>query len=191
MPADFPLPLAGPLPLEVLARVGEIVGRYPDKRSAMLPLLHLAQETNGWISDEIMRWVAEQTGATPIEVLGVVTFYPMFRREPAGRRHVRVCRTLSCALRGAYDTMEALEKEFACQRGETSADGAVTLEFVECIASCGSGPVVHVDRALHENVTPDKVPALAAGIRASLVEGDGEGNAGRKSPVPGSPEWNG
>jgi NADH-quinone oxidoreductase subunit E len=134
-----------------------------------------------------MLWVAGQTGVTPIEVLGVVTFYPLFRQEPVGRRHIRVCRSLSCALCGAYSTMEALEKEFACKRGETSADGTVTLEFVECIASCGSGPVVHVDGALHENITADKVPALAAAIRASLNDPD----YGRNPPVPGTPEWNG
>jgi NADH-quinone oxidoreductase subunit E len=182
-----PPPTANPISPEVRIRAAEVVARYPDKRSAMLPLLHLAQEAHGWISEEIMLWVAGQTGATPIEVLGVVTFYPMFRQAPIGRRHVRVCRTLSCALRGAYGTMEALEKEFACRRGETTADGAVTLEFVECIASCGTGPVVHVDNALHEGITPEKAPALAAAIRASLDD-PGYGQA---SPAPGTPEWNG
>ncbi|MDR2863098.1 MAG: NAD(P)H-dependent oxidoreductase subunit E [Puniceicoccales bacterium] len=168
-------------------KASEIIARYPEKRSAVLPLLHLVQETFGWISDEGIQWVAGQTGTTPVEVLGVVTFYPMFRQQPAGRRQVRVCRTLSCALRGAYHTMEALEKAFGCQRGGTSADGDISLEFVECIASCGTGPVVQVDHALHEGVTPDKAEELAAAVRASL----GDAAYGKAPPVPGTPGWNG
>lgn len=172
---------------ETLARADEIIARYPDKRSATLPLLHLAQEDHGWICHEIIEWVAEKVGTTPMEVLGVVTFYPMFHQKPIGKRHVRVCRTLSCALRGAYHTMEALEKEFGCQRGETTGDGSVTLEFVECIAACGTGPVVHVDHALHEEITPDKVKELADNIRATLNDPD----YGKKPFVPGTAEWKG
>jgi NADH-quinone oxidoreductase subunit E len=172
---------------ESLAKADEIIARYPEKRSATLPLLHLAQEERGWIDDEIIRWVAELTGVAPVEVLGVVTFYPMFRRQPVGRRHVRVCRTLSCALRGAYHTMETLEETFGCRRGETTADGGVTLEFVECIASCGTGPVVQVDHALHEGVTPDKAKAFASAVLASLDDP----TYGATAPIPDSPEWNG
>ncbi|MDR0536278.1 MAG: NAD(P)H-dependent oxidoreductase subunit E [Puniceicoccales bacterium] len=188
---DNPGPPPGNLPFApspgMLEAAAAIVARYPEPRSATLPLLHRVQEENGWISLGAMRWVAEKTGRTPIEVLGVVSFYPMFRQAPSGRRHVRVCRTLSCALRGAEDTMRALEKELGCKRCETTADGAVTLEFVECLACCATGPVVQVDHALHEGVTPARVPALAAAVRASLSEKD----HGLRPPVPGSPEWNG
>lgn len=172
---------------EVLAHADALVARYPEKRSAVLPLLHWAQEVQGWVSNDVIEWVAGKTGLAPVEILGVVTFYPMFRQEPCGKRHVRVCRTLSCALRGAYATMEALEKEFAVKRGATSADGSVTLEFVECLAACGSAPVVQIDHALHENVTPESVPALADKLRASLADA----GYGKKNPVPDSPEWNG
>ncbi|MDR2429390.1 MAG: NADH-quinone oxidoreductase subunit NuoE [Puniceicoccales bacterium] len=172
---------------EVLARADALVAQYPERGSAVLPLLHLAQEAQGWVSDAAIEWVAGKTGFAPVEVLGVVTFYPMFRREPCGRRHVRVCRTLSCALRGAYATMEALEGEFGVKCGATSADGAVTLEFVECLAACGSAPVVQVDHALHEGVTADRVPALASALRASL----GDADYGKKKTIPDSPEWNG
>jgi NADH-quinone oxidoreductase subunit E len=184
MTAPTPPP---PLSPETLAKAREITKRYPEKRSATLSLLHLAQEAHGWISDEIIHWVAAETETAPVDVLGVVTFYPMFRQHPIGRRHVRVCRTLPCALRGACHTMEALEKEFGCKHGETTPDGAVTLEYVECIASCGTAPVVHVDHALYEEVTPDKVKALAETIRASLSDPD----YGRTPPAPDSPGWNG
>lgn len=155
---------------ETLAKADEIVAKYPQKRSATLPLLHLAQEELGYVTDAAMKWIAAKLGIEPINVYEVVTFYPMFRLAPIGRRHVKVCRTLSCALRGSYKTMEALEKEFGCRRGETSADGNVTLEFVECMACCGTGPIVQVDHLFYEKVTPEEVPALAEKIRASLVD---------------------
>lgn len=157
---------------ETIAAAEKIIAKYLQKRSATLPLLHLAQEELGYISDAAMKWIAAKLGVEPINVYEVVTFYPMFRRHPVGRRHVKVCRTLSCALRGSYKTMEALEKEFGCRRGETSADGNVTLEFVECLACCGTGPVVQVDHLLYEKVTPESVPALAEKIRASLNDPD-------------------
>lgn len=163
-----------------------IIAKYPQKRSACLPLLHLAQENLGWISNDTMEWVAAKIGVTPMQVYEVVTFYPMFKLQPIGKQHVRVCRTLSCALRGAYHTMEALEKEFGIKRGETTADGAVTLEFVECIAQCGTGPVVQTSDALIEQVTPDKVPALATHLRSTVAAG----NIGKRDAALGSPEWN-
>lgn len=157
---------------ETLAKADKIIAKYPQKRSATLPLLHLAQEELGYITDAAMKWIASKLGIEPINVYEVVTFYPMFRLAPIGRRHVKVCRTLSCALRGSYKTMEALEKEFGCKRGETSADGNVTLEFVECLACCGTGPIVQVDHLFYEKVTPDAVPALAKKIRESLDDKD-------------------
>lgn len=152
-----------------------------------MPLLHLVQEDRGFITQEDMAWVAEKVGVTPIQVLEVVTFYPMFRQQAIGRRHVKVCRTLSCALRGSYALMESLEKSLNCPRGETSADGNFTLEFVECIADCGCGPVVQVDHALHENIAPEKAAEFSEQIKNSLQDS----NYGKKQPQPGTPEWNG
>ena len=143
-----------PLQPSTLAQADVIIRQYPQKRSATMPLLHLVQEDRGHITPEDMAWVAEKVGVTPMQVLEVVTFYPMFRQHAIGRRHVKVCRTLSCALRGSYELMESLEKALQCPRGSTSPDGNFTLEFVECIADCGCGPVVQVDHTLHENVTP-------------------------------------
>ena len=150
---------------ETLARIDEVITHYPVKRSASLPLLHLVQEEQGYISDEAIEWIAGKLELQPINIYELVTFYPMFRRQPIGRRHVKVCRTLSCALNGGYKVCERLEKEFSTHRGEISPDGEVTIEFVECLASCGSGPVVMIDDELHERVDEAKASALAAQIR--------------------------
>jgi len=150
---------------ETLARIDEVITHYPVKRSAALPLLHLVQEEQGYISTEAIEWIAAKLELQPINVLELVTFYPMFRQKPIGRRHVKVCRTLSCALTGSYKVCDRFEKEFHTHRGEVSPDGEVTIEFVECLASCGSGPVVMVDDELHERVDEAKASAIAEQIR--------------------------
>ena len=149
-----------------LSQIDEVITHYPVKRSATLPLLHLIQEDAGYISSEAVEWVAAKLELQPINVLEVVTFYPMFRQKPIGRRHIKVCRTLSCALMGGYKTCESFEKEFNTPRGEVSADGEVTIEFVECLASCGTAPVVMIDDDLHEKVDCAKAKQLSDQIKA-------------------------
>jgi len=151
---------------ETLQRIDEVIPHYPVKRSATLPLLHLIQEDIGYISDESIEWVAQKLELQPINVYEVVTFYPMFRRKPIGRRHIKVCRTLSCALKGSYKVCEEFKKEFGVELNEVSADGEVTIEFVECLASCGTAPVVMIDDELHENVDTAKVGKLAAKVKS-------------------------
>lgn len=153
-----------------LEEIDKLIPRYPSKKSAVLPLLHLIQEELGYISDCSMEWVAEKLDIAPIAVLECVTFYPMFRREPAGKLHIKVCRTLPCALRGSYSLCKTLQDEFACKLGETSADKNYTVEFVECLASCGTAPVVQVNQTLHENVSPDKAKAFADSIKKQAEE---------------------
>ena len=150
---------------ETLKRIDEVIPHYPVKRSAVLMLLHAIQEDVGYLPPETAEWVAAKLELQPINVYEVITFYPMFRQKPIGRRHVKVCRTLSCALMGGYKTCEAFEKEFNTHRGEISPDGEVTIEFVECLASCGTAPVVLIDDDLHENVDAAKARALSEGIR--------------------------
>lgn len=173
------------LSAETLEKIDKLIPRYPQKRSATLPLLHLIQEEKGFLSKEAVEWVAAKLELQPIQVWEVVTFYPMYRREPIGKVHVKVCRTLSCALVGAYKTCEKLEEALGCKRGETSPDGKFTIEFVECIADCGKGPVVQVDDKLYEKVTPDgKVDTLIGKIQRMA---DGEAvdteSAGIDSPA--------
>ena len=151
---------------ETLKRIDELITHYPVKRSAVLMLLHAIQEDVGYISKEAQEWVAQKLELEPINVYEVVTFYPMFRQKPIGRRHVKVCRTLSCALMGGYKTCETFEKEFNTHRGEVSSDGEVTIEFVECLASCGTAPVVMIDDDLHEKVDGAKAKQLSDQIKA-------------------------
>ncbi|MDR2675918.1 MAG: NAD(P)H-dependent oxidoreductase subunit E [Opitutaceae bacterium] len=161
---------------ETLLRIDEVITHYPVRRSAMLPLLHLIQEDIGHIPDEAIEWVAARLGLQPVNVYEVVTFYPMFKRRPVGRRHIKVCRTLSCALMGGYKICGTFQKEFGVGLDEVTPDGEVSIEFVECLASCGTAPVVMIDDDLHENVTPEKARALAAQIKA--------GAASRPAPPP-------
>lgn len=151
---------------ETLQRIDEVISHYPVKRSATLPLLHLIQEDAGYISDEAIEWVAQKLELQPINVYEVVTFYPMFRRKPIGRRHIKICRTLSCALMGGYKVRDEFKKEFGVDLNEVTPDGEVTIEFVECLASCGTAPVVMVDDHLHEKVDCAKAREIAAKIKA-------------------------
>ncbi len=154
------------LPADFEAHADELVSRYPvSRRSATLPLLHWWQETHGYISEQGIEWIADKLDLQPINVLEVVTFYPMFRRHPAGKIQVKVCRTLSCALGGGYELRDYLAKKL--QVGEPdahglaiSADGTYSVEFVECLASCGTAPVIMIDDDFHEAVTPEKADAL-------------------------------
>lgn len=149
--------------------VDEVVTHYPvSKRSASLPLLHLWQEKFGYVSDEGVTWIAAKLGLQPINILELVTFYPMFRQHPIGKHHIRVCRTLSCALNGSYNVYEHFKKLTGASGDEhgpvTSPDGKYTVEFVECLASCGSGPVVMVGDELHEQVTTSKAEQIIQSI---------------------------
>ena len=152
---------------ETLRKIDEVIPHYPVKRSAVLPLLHFVQEEQGYVSDEAIEWIASRLEIQPINVYELVTFYPMLRRKPIGRRHIRVCRTLSCALMGGYRTCAEFQRQFNTGLGGVSPDGEVTVEFVECLASCGTAPVVMIDDRLHENVDPAKARALSREIKAA------------------------
>jgi NADH-quinone oxidoreductase subunit E len=128
-----------------------------------LPLLHIVQEELGYISKESIEWIAERLGLEPINIYELVTFYPMLREKPIGCRHVKVCRTLSCALHGAYEVKRIIEKELSESANGNFAND-YTVEFVECIASCGTAPVVQVDEVLYEGITVDKVVGFTKNI---------------------------
>jgi NADH-quinone oxidoreductase subunit E len=148
-------------------KLAEILERYPTKMAATLPLLHLCQDQNGWISDEVIDYVSKRLDLSPAHVKGVVTFYTLFNQEKPGKHQVWVCRTLPCALRGAYDVIEHCEKRLGIKCGETTPDGKVTLRTAECLASCGTAPMMQVDKDYHENLTRESVDA----ILRRLVEG--------------------
>ena len=151
---------------ETIEKIDQLVPRYPTMRSAALPLCHLVQEDQGCVSHEAIEWIAERLELEPINIKEIVTFYPMLRTEPAGKHHVRVCRTLPCALAGAYQTCRRFEEELDCKVGHTSEDGSVTLEYVECHADCGHGPVVMIGEDEYQDIDPEKATELAAKMKA-------------------------
>jgi NADH-quinone oxidoreductase subunit E len=148
------------------ARFDELVARYPSRRAAMLPALWLVQRQEGWISAEAMEYVAGLLGVSPVEVQEVVSFYTMYDRKPPGRYKLQVCRTLSCALMGAYDVIRHLEERLGIHDGETTPDGLFTLQEVECLGSCGTAPMMQVNDTFVENLTRERVDELLERLRA-------------------------
>ena len=150
---------------EIVAYADEAMKRYPQKRSAIMMILHALQREVGCIPLDAQEWVAELLDLAAINVREVVSFYPFYREHPIGKRHIRVCRTLSCALNGGYSICDRLKANFETELDAVSPDGRVTIEFAECLASCGTAPVLMIDDDLYENVTPEKVDELSAWIK--------------------------
>ncbi len=144
----------------------EIISRYPRPKSALIPLLHLAQEQDGYVADDAMEHIAELVGVTPAEVIGTCSFYEMFKREPVGEYLVNVCTNISCLLLGGEELLHHLEQRLGVRAGSTTSDGLFTLEDVECIAACTEAPCLQVNYRYHYNVTPEAADALLEDLRA-------------------------
>lgn len=152
------------------AEIARYLSHYPEDRqkSAILPILHLAQaEFGGWLSPEAMNLVADILKIEPIEVYEVATFYTMFNLKPVGKHVLEVCRTGPCMLRGSDQLIAHLENRLGCPVGENSADGMFTLKTVECLASCGTGPMLQVRETYYEDLNPERVDALLDELRKS------------------------
>ena len=146
-------------------QLAEILSRYPNKMAACIPVLHLCQEENqNWVSEEVITFVAEKLELSAAHVKGVVTFYTLFNQKPVGRHQVWVCQTLSCALRGSEAILAHCEKRLGCHVGETSKDGKVTLRTAECLASCGTAPMMQVDKKYYENLSIAEVDRILDGL---------------------------
>lgn len=137
-----------------------ILTRYPEKRSGLLPFLHVLQREQGHVSPAAMEEVARRLDLKPVEVLEVATFYSWFNLKPVGKRRLQVCHNLSCTLRGAEQILAALKGALRIREDETTADGLFTLQRVECLASCGTAPVMQVNDDYYESLTPEKARAL-------------------------------
>jgi NADH-quinone oxidoreductase E subunit len=143
-----------------------ILVRYPTKQAALLPALWIVQEDRGWVSEEAMAEVAKVLGITTAYVKGVVTFYTMYHRHPVGRHFIQVCTTSPCLCAGADRVVEAFLKHTGCNElGLTSPDGKYTVIEVECLGACGFATPVQINAETIENVTPDKVPQILAGLK--------------------------
>lgn len=155
---------------ETKALVQRIIRRYPEgkQKSALLPLLHIAQaEFGGWLSTDTMDYVASLLSIKPVEVYEVATFYTMFNTEPVGNCLIEVCQTGPCWLRGSDDIVDHFERRLGIKPGETTADGQFTLKCVECLGSCGTAPMLQVGADYYEDLTIDKVDQLIEKLKAN------------------------
>jgi NADH-quinone oxidoreductase E subunit len=144
-----------------LAQYREILARYPQRRAALMPTLWLAQREFGWLSLPVMEYVAELMELPVAWVTSTASFYTMYWKEPKGRWHIQLCRNLPCALRGARQIQDAVESRLCIRDGERTSDGRFSLEEVECLASCGTAPVLQLNNAeYHENLTVEQTLAL-------------------------------
>jgi NADH-quinone oxidoreductase subunit E len=159
-----------------------VKARYPRgrERSAVLPLLYLVQSVEGWVTEDGLREVAELLGITTAEVEAVATFYTMLRLRPTGTHVISVCTNLSCALRGANDVFEAAHEACGVEHGqERSDDGLFTVHEEECLGACDAAPLVQIDFANHDRVTPDRMRELVASLRDGVVPEPSRGTAPR------------
>jgi len=146
-----------------MATVQTIISHYPEgkQKSALLPVLHIAQaEFGGWLSPEVMDYVASVLNIKPIEVFEVASFYTMYNLKPVGKCVIEVCQTSSCWLSGAEDVIKHIEKKLNIKVGETTKDGMFTLKTAECLGSCGTAPMMQIGASYHENLTYDKVDSI-------------------------------
>lgn len=145
-------------------KIAELLTRYPVKQGALLPILHLVQDELGALSLEALDWVARQIEVSPATVYGVATFYPMFRMEPVGQHHIKVCASLPCALAGCRELIAALKEKLGIEVGQTTPDGKYTLSKTECLAACTEAPAVLVNKKLHRKVTAENASEFLAGL---------------------------
>lgn len=153
---------------EKLDRVREIIAKYPEgkQKSALLPVLHLAQEEYGWLSAETMDYVASLLGLEPIEVYEVATFYTMYNLKPVGKYVFEVCQTGPCMLRGSDDIIAYISEKLNIKPGETTEDGLFTLKPAECLGACGYAPMMQLGKHYREHLTKEKVDEIIAACRA-------------------------
>lgn len=146
---------------ETYKQFQEVLTHYPTKRAALLPTFWLAQEEFGYLSSEVMEYIAQLLELSPAYVAAVASFYTMFDTEPKGKFHLQVCTNLSCTLVGAQQIVECLEQKLGIRPGETTPDGKFSLSEVECLGSCGTAPVLQLNSGdYYENLTPESVQQL-------------------------------
>lgn len=153
---------------ESLARAEQIIARYPERRSAVMPLLYVAMKEDGYLSDEGMAVVAGLTGLTPAQVQSVATFYVMYKTQPKGKYLISVCTSISCFLMGSDEVLHAIEDAAGIPAGET--DGTIAVEHAECVGACGGAPACLINYELVEGLTPDKGRELVDWLRKALPE---------------------
>lgn len=147
-------------------RVKEALERYPNKKSAVMPALYIAQEELGWLRPEAIRWVADRVNLPESHVVEVASFYTMYYKRPVGKYHIQVCRTLSCMVCGARQLTDAIKARLKVAPQEITSDGMWSYEEVECLGSCGTAPMVEINDVFFENLTPEKLLSLMTKIES-------------------------
>lgn len=150
---------------ENLGRAEEAIKKYPFAKAAVMPLLYIAQEQNGYITTEVMNEIARTLKMDPVDVLGVVTFYTMYHTSPVGKYHVQVCTNVSCMLRGGYELLKETEEKLGIQKGGVTADGKFSIEEVECMGACGGAPMIAVNDDYYENLNMDEVNKILDSLK--------------------------
>lgn len=150
---------------ENIDRINKEIAKYPVKKSAVMASLYIAQEQNGFISNEVIKEVSELLEMTVEDVLGVVTFYTMYHQKPMGKNHIQVCTNVSCMLRGGYDIWNQVKEKLGIGNMEVTGDGKFSLEEVECMGSCGTAPMLAVNEDYFENLTKNKVEELINSLK--------------------------
>jgi NADH-quinone oxidoreductase subunit E len=164
--------VSGHLSEEIVERARQLIDLYPHRRSALLPICHLAQEQDGWLKPEAVDEIAELVGVTPAEVFGTASFYDMIRTEPTGKYLVSVCTNIACMLRGSYELLHHAEEHLGVRTGGTTPDGNFTLEEAECLADCGRAPCLQVNHRFFGDVTVESFDTLTADLVAGKLSGD-------------------
>ncbi len=186
----------------LLAR--EIIARYPRPKSALIPLLHVAQQQDGYVADDAMAHIAELVGVTPAEVLGTCSFYEMFKRHPVGKYLINICTNISCQLNGGEELLHHAEEALGVRAGGTTDDGLFTIEDVECIAACteapclqvnyryeyrlGSGDFDHLIEQLRDGQRPD-IPAHGTLARVRQTADEAQMAGVERPELAGTPAW--
>jgi NADH-quinone oxidoreductase E subunit len=160
------------LSAETAAEARQLMSLYPDSRSALVPICHLAQAEEGWLSPDAMEHIAEILGLTPAEVLGTASFYEMLRTEPVGRYMVSVCTNIACLLNGAYELLEHAEERLDLGVGGTTPDGMFSLEEAECIAYCDRAPCLQVNYRFFGSVDNERFDTLVDDLAGGRLDND-------------------
>lgn len=169
---------------KLAARFDALVEKYPQRRSALVPMLLYAQDEIGYLSDAVIAEIADRIGITALDVRNVATYYSMLRFKPAGKYNVQVCTNISCMLRGAYDLYERFQEELGIGHKGVTADGLFSLEEVECIGACCWGPAIQVNYDFHDDLTPKHVTGILESYRGRAeagAPGDGSSSTGWKA----------
>jgi NADH-quinone oxidoreductase subunit E len=164
--------------------IGDILSRYPVKRSALIPLLYVAQRDQGYVTEAAMQEIAALLRLTPPQVYETITFYTMFNLKPVGKFHLQVCKSLMCALVGSDTVIGWIKAKLGIAPGETTADGLFSLSAVECLAACGTGPMMQVNDDYYEQLTEDKLDRILSDLRSTGTSSLKSGPFMWPEPVP-------